>query len=144
MGTAVTNLGQYLSLQWWCYGDAGGGGGCSGRRTTSRCRYCVNYRWTARYLPQPRRWDGLASTHILKSYTETLWGQNTMLVRNFASEVYSLLKGMHKQVSPHEGSHALLTRCNTLSKNINCSYNFNIQSPRNNEFVLFLVFKFYW
>ena len=36
-----------------------------------------------------------------------------------------------------------LTRCKTLTKTINCSYNSNIQAPSNNKFVLFLVFKFY-
>jgi hypothetical protein len=34
-----------------------------------------------------------------------------------------------------------LTRCKTLTKTIKCSYNSNIQAPRNNKFVLFLVFN---
>jgi hypothetical protein len=35
--------------------------------------------------------DGLASVRVLKSYTETLRGQNARLVRDVASEIYSLL-----------------------------------------------------
>jgi len=35
--------------------------------------------------------DGLSSVRVLKSYTETLRGQNARLVRDVASEIYSLL-----------------------------------------------------
>jgi len=72
---------------------------------------------------------------------------NTMMRNNILSFLKSkIYQGDCKNVNFDKyclAHVADLTRCKTLTKTINCSYNSNIQAPSNNKFVLFLVFKFY-